>query len=172
MKATLTASLFFLLTLFLVGKEKEEQIDLSKYPLSTVKWGYDIEDIKADKFKITPLKGKVVIVEEFGVKIAACAGRLKALNRLAKKAEREKIPLTIVVIHRQGDVDDERIIKETKNLHPSIIVQADGWLPFEHEGMPHAAIFRPDGTMAWRGKSAERDFDKALKSILAEAEKR
>ncbi len=38
-------------------------------------------------------------------------------------------------------------------------------------GMPHAAIFLPDGTMFWHGDSTERDFNKALKEALASLKK-
>lgn len=140
--------------------------DITKHPISTVNWGEALEGDKRPQLDKEKLAGHVVVVEEFGITNQDCLARLKDLNRIAKKAERDKTKLVIVLIHRQNEQKDADILKELERIHPGIIVRKHGWLPIYHEGMPHAAVFNPDGTMAWQDASMGNEFNKALKEAL------
>lgn len=140
--------------------------DITKHPITTVNWGQPLEGDTRPQLDKEKLKDHVVIVEEFGITNQDCLARLKDLNRIAKKAERDKTKLVIVLIHRQNEQKDADILKEIERIHPSIIVRKEGWLPIYHEGMPHAAIFNPDGTMAWQDASMGNEFGAALKEAL------
>lgn len=139
---------------------------ISDHPITTVNWGKPLEGDTRPQLDKEKLAGNVVVVEEFGIKVQDCLSRLKDLNRWAKKAERDKLPLIIVLIHRQNDEPDAAILKELERIHPKIMVRKEGWLPMFHEGMPHAGIFHADGTMAWQAASMGNEFDKILKEVL------
>lgn len=165
--------LFLLLALlsFSVGIGKEvDPADYPSNPIGTVHWGEPVEGNPRPSVEKTEFAGYVVVVEEFGISNQACLQRLKDLHRLAKKAERNKMKLRIVLIHRQHDVEDADLLDELSRVHPSIMLRKQGWLPIYHEGMPHAAIFNPDGSMAWQNHSTGKEFDKALKEALAKLE--
>lgn len=139
---------------------------ISDHPITTVNWGNPLEGDTRPQLAKEKLAGHVVVVEEFGIKNQDCLSRLKDLNRWAKKAERDKLPLIIVLIHRQNEEPDADILKEIARIHPAIMVRKEGWLPMFHEGMPHAGVFNADGTMAWQDASMGNEFDKALKEAL------
>lgn len=139
---------------------------MSDHPITTVNWGKPLEGDTRPQLDKEKLAGNVVVVEEFGIKVQDCLSRLKDLNRWAKKAERDQLPLIIVLIHRQNEEPDADILKEIERIHPKIMIRKEGWLPMFHKGMPHAGIFNTDGTMAFQAASMGNEFDKALKEAL------
>lgn len=162
------AATFTLLLLSLLPclAEKEK---VSDYKINMVNWGQPLHAVDAnskDDFDPASLKDRVVVVEEFGVKTPACLERLKDLGRLAKKADKEKLKVTFVAIHRQRDVPDPQVAKAVEKSRAEIVIRKNGFLPASIGGMPHAAIFLPNGDMLWHGDSTERDFDKAYKEAI------
>lgn len=146
--------------------EKEK---VSDYKIHMVNWGQPLHATDAnskDTFDPASLKDHVVVVEEFGVKTPACLERLKDLGRLAKKAARDKTKVAFIAIHRQRDVPDADVADAVKKSRAEIVIRKNGFLPASIGGMPHAAIFLPNGDMLWHGDSTERDFDKAYQEAL------
>lgn len=143
-----------------------EKSKVSDYKLHMVSWGEALEGDEGVAFDASKLEGKIVVVEEFGVKTPVCIGRLKDLARLQKKLEKEESPVVIVAIHRQRDVADADVLAATRRARVNFALRKNGFLPASIGGMPHAAIFLPDGSMAWHGDSTERDFDKALQKAM------
>ena len=166
----LSIAAIFLVSLLPCFAEKENFAD---YKITMINWGEALtagDKEKPEKFDASSLKGKVVVVEEFGVKTPACVQRIKDLGRLAKKIERDELKVVIIAIHRQRDVPDQQIADAVEKARAEIIIRKNGFLPASIGGMPHAAIFLPDGTMLWHGDSTERDFDKAYKKALESVE--
>jgi len=159
-------TLFALILSFTLQNSFAEKTKASDYTLNMVNWGEVITGDQGNKFDPTTLEGKVIIVEEFGVKTPACIERLKDLARLQKKLEKDKTNAVIIAIHRQRDVPDADLLKATEKARVNFPLRKNGFLPASIGGMPHAAIFLPDGTMFWHGDSTERDFEKALKEAL------
>lgn len=154
------------LTLPLVAAEDEPLT----YKLNQVTWGEAITGAAKTEFKTADLEGKVVVVEEFGVLSEACLQRLKELGRIRKKLDRDKSDAVIIAIHRQRQVPDEKIVEAVEDERAEeIIIRKNGFLPASIGGMPHAAIFLPDGRMLWHGDSTERDFEKKLDEALEAA---
>lgn len=158
--------LFAFLTYAATAEVIVDPADYPTHPITTVNWGEPLEGDTRPVLDKTKLTGHVVVVEEFGITNQDCLKRLKDLNRLAKKAERDGTKLIIVLMHRQNEQKDADILKEISRIHPSIMVRKEGWLPIYHEGIPHAAIFNTDGSMAWQNHSMGNEFDKALKEAL------
>jgi hypothetical protein len=140
------------------------------YRLDQVSWGDPVEESKAPAFNPADLKNKVVVVEEFGVRIDVCLNRIKELGRLCKRIGRDKLPVAVVAIHRQREVPDKEIVEAVKDARgDEVTILKNGFLPASIGGMPHAAIFLPDGSMAWHGDSTGREFEKQLKQALQAA---
>ena len=154
-----------------LGFATAEEVDLSAHKVTHVTWGDAIEGDERPAFKKEELNGKVVVVEEFGVKIPDCLSRIKDLSRLAKKHARDASPLAIVMIHRQREVPDKEILEAIERVPPSVIVRKNGFLPVYHEGMPNAAVFGADGEMVWTGDPSNAAFGRALKAALKKAGK-
>ena len=153
----------FLLALCLNLSAEETRVDT----FADLNWGEPITGAANTEIKPEHYQGKIIVVEEFGVRSPACIKRLKELGQLLKRVEREKLPIVIYAIHRQSEVPDEEIVKAVKDARAeTITIRKNGWLPTYGEGMPRAGIFLPDGTQLWHGASNEREFDRSLKDAL------
>ena len=152
-----------LLSLCLHLGAKEKPVET----FAALNWGEPVEGAAKTEVKAEDHQGKIVVVEEFGVRIPDCIKRLKDLGQLQKRVEREKLPIVIYAIHRQREVPDDEIVKAIKDARAeAITIRKNGWLPTFGEGMPRAGIFLPDGTQLWHGPSNEREFDRSLKDAL------
>lgn len=136
------------------------------YSLAQTSWGDAIKGLGDGKFDPAGFKGKIVIVEEFGVKTPACLVRLRELAKLDKKLRRNKTPAVIIAIHRQRDVPDEKIVEAVKKNRVEFAVRKNGFLSASIGGMPHAAIFLPDGSLFWHGDPTERSFDRKVREAI------
>lgn len=152
------------LTLPRLSGEGKEPIS---HRLAEVVWGESLKDDKRPPFDPGALAGKVVIVEEFGIRIPDCLKRIKELDRLVKRHERAGGNLRVVLIHRQNEVPDDEVAKAVAKLHPSIAVRKAGFLPVFVEGMPNAAIFDDAGRMRWTGNPDRDGFAAALRKVMA-----
>jgi hypothetical protein len=165
-KLTLPLLCSLLFPIFAKAEVVVDPADYPTHPVTTVNFGEPLEGDTRPVLDKTKLIGNVVVVEEFGINVQDCKTRLKDLTRLAKKAERDKTKLLIVLIHRQNQEKDADVLEALSRVHPSIMVRKAGWLPIYHEGMPHAAVFNPDGSMEWQNQSMGKEFDRALKAAL------
>lgn len=155
--------LLLLLTLCLTLTAEVERVDT----FADLSWGEPITGAANTDIKAEHYQGKIIVVEEFGVRIPECIKRLKELGQLLKRVEREKLPIVIYAIHRQREVPDDEIVKAVKDARAeAIIIRKNGFLPTYGKGMPRAGIFLPDGTQLWHGVSNEREFDRSLKEAL------
>lgn len=152
------------LTLPRMNGEGKEPIS---HRIAEVVWGEALKEDKRPPFDPAALGGKVVIVEEFGVRIPDCLKRIKELDRLVKRQERAGGKLQVVLIHRQNEVPDEEVAKAVAKIHPSIAVRKAGFLPVFVEGMPNAAIFDDAGLMRWTGNPDRDGFAAALRKVMA-----
>ena len=135
--------------------------------IAALNWGEPVTGAVNTEIKPQHHQDKIIVVEEFGVRIPDCIKRLKELGQLLRRVERENLPIAIYAIHRQSQVPDDEIVKAVKDARAeAIIIRKNGFLPTYAEGMPRAGIFLPDGTQLWAGVSSEREFDRALKDAL------
>lgn len=144
----------------------ESKKDITENKVNQVTWGEPLKGCDRPAFEPAKLAGKIVIIEEFGVRIPDCIGRIADLNRLAKKLERDKVPFTIVMLHRQIEVPDKDVLKEVKRLHPSIVIRKNGFTPVFYKGMPNTSLFSQDGAMQWKGDPRKSAYRRALKNLL------
>lgn len=153
----------FLFALCLNLTAEEKRVDT----FADLNWGEPITGAANTEINPEHYQGKIVVVEEFGVRIPDCIKRLKELGQLLRRAERQNLPIVIYAIHRQREVPDEEIVKAVEDARAeAITIRKNGWLPTFGEGMPRAGIFLPDGTQLWHGVSNEREFDRSLKDAL------
>ncbi|MGC4013192.1 MAG: TlpA disulfide reductase family protein [Luteolibacter sp.] len=145
------------------AKEKKDAAAVPNASVDQVQWGTPANDTAFDK---TQLKGKVVVVEEWGVNCAPCIASLPELAKMAKTYE--KSGLVVVGLERQGSTK-EAINKVLDAAKVKYAVQAGGAGPVPSSGIPHALIFAADGKLAWHGNPHDEDFEKEVKKALRDA---
>lgn len=148
-----------------------EALPKTIYRISEIAWGDAVDGHLEPEWKPEDIKGRLLVVEEFGVKIPACVDRLKELARLEKRLARENSRARIIAIHRQREVPDAEIVKSLRKQRVEFSVRKNGFLPASIGGMPHVAIFMPDGVLHWHGDPQGRDFERELKVALEKVRK-
>jgi thiol-disulfide isomerase/thioredoxin len=140
-------------------KEKaEKDHKLSEWKIGSVLFG--------DKVSKSDMKGKVVVIENWGVRCPPCVASLPHLAELYKR-NREK-GLIIIGAESQGSSKDdiEPLIKKAK-VEYTITDGADG--PIEVTGIPRIFVFDRSGALTFDGHPASGDFESAVKKALREA---
>ena len=135
--------------------EKAEKHKLSEWQIGEVMFG--------DKLEAADMKGKVVVLENWGVNCPPCIASLPHLAELDKK-NRSKGLLVIGAESQNSSKEAiEPILKKAK-VEYTITKGANG--PIEVNGIPHIFVFDRDGELVFNGHPADEDFDRAVKKAL------
>ena len=128
--------------------------------LDQVRWSEVVNDVPFDK---EALKGKVVVIEEWGVNCAPCIDSLPELAKMAKRYEKKG--LVVVGMERQNSSKEDilKVLKEAKVKYP---VMAGGSTPVAGGGIPHALVFGGDGKLVFEGRPEAEEFEDAVKDAL------
>lgn len=128
---------------------------LSEWKIGTVMFG--------DKLSKADLKGKVVVIENWGVHCPPCIASLPHLAELDKKF-RDK-GLRIIGAESQGSTKDAiKPLIEKAKVEYTITAGADG--PIEFSAIPRCFIFDAEGLLVYDGYPSGEGFDKAIKDSL------
>ena len=131
---------------------------LSEWKLGKVLFG--------EKITKTELKGKVVVIENWGIHCAPCIASLPHLAELDQK-NRDK-GLRIIGAESQGGTKEQiKPLIEKAKVEYTIVAGAEG--PIQISGIPHAFVFNTDGKLIYDGGPADPAFDKAIAGALGEA---
>jgi thiol-disulfide isomerase/thioredoxin len=156
------ASLFIssLLTLSLSAKDKETAKAVPDASIEQVRFGEVVNDVPFDKEQ---LKGKVVVVEEWGVNCPPCIASLPELAKLAKSNEKKGLMVVGLECQNSKKEDILKILKSAKVKYP---VMAGGSAPGGAGTIPHACVFDTTGKLVWTGNPHDEGFEKAVKKEL------
>jgi len=111
------------------------------------------------------LKGKVVVIENWGVHCPPCIASLPHLAELDQK-NREK-GLRIIGAESQGSTKEQiKPLIEKAKVEYTITSGAEG--PIQFSAIPRAFVFGPDGKLVFDGHPADEGFVKAIDSALTE----
>ncbi|MCW1922993.1 TlpA family protein disulfide reductase [Luteolibacter arcticus] len=114
------------------------------------------------------VKGKVVVLEYWGVKCPPCVASLPHLAEMDRE-NRDK-GLVIIGAECQGHSKDEmKPLLEKAKVDYTIVEGAEG--PIDVTGIPRVFVFGTDGELVFDGRPSGAEFDKAVKDALATAEK-
>jgi thiol-disulfide isomerase/thioredoxin len=106
--------------------------------------------------KAEDLKGKVVLMEFWGVNCGPCIASLPHMvewnNQCKKKG------LVVIGAHAQGPLKD-RALEICKKQKVNYTILANAQVPgLKFSGIPHAALFDPDGKMIWHGHPMDKQM--------------
>jgi thiol-disulfide isomerase/thioredoxin len=155
-----------LLPVFATARDKKkEEAPLPDASISDVRWSEVIND---QPFEEADLAGKVVVVEEWGVKCGPCIASLPGMAKLAKS--NAKKGLVVVGMERQNS-EKEAILKVLKDARVAYPVMAGGSAPGGTGSIPHVCVFNTEGKLVWNGNPHDDDFERAVKKELRSVKK-
>ena len=154
-----------LVPLALSAKEKEEKPTVPDASIEDVRFGEVVNEATLDKEQ---LKGKVVVVEEWGVNCPPCIASLPELARLAKSNEKKGLVVVGMEVQNSKKEDILKILKSARVKFP---VTAGGSAPGNSGSIPHACVFDSTGKLVWHGNPHDEDFERAVKKALREIKK-
>ncbi len=131
---------------------------LDEWSIGTVLFG--------TKVSKSELKGKVVVIENWGVRCPPCIAALPHLARLEKK-NRDK---GLVVIGAESQNSKKEAIKpliDSAKVEYTITAGARGPIPVT--GIPRAFVFDRDGKLVYDGHPGSGDFEKSVTKALRAA---
>jgi len=118
------------------------------------------------KINTSELKGKVVVIEKWGVNCPPCIACLPHLAEMEKR-NRDK---GLVVIGAESQNSTKEAIKpliEGAKVEYTITAGVNG--PIEVSGIPHAFVFGRDGKLVFHGHPASGDFEQSVTKALRNA---
>lgn len=153
-------SLFAVSGLGLAKDKKEEAAAVPDASVSQVNWGTPVNDAPFNKEQ---LKGKVVVVEEWGVNCAPCIASLPDLAKMAKSGEKKG--LVVVGLERQNSTKEAitKVIDAARVKYP---IMSGGSVPAKSDGIPHACVFNAEGKLVWHGNPHDENFEREVKKAL------
>jgi thiol-disulfide isomerase/thioredoxin len=160
MKRSIVLACLMLVSGFSLAKEKNKESSLPDASLSQVRWGDVINDVPFDK---DGLAGKVVVVEEWGMKCGPCIASLPDMAKLARS--NAKKGLIVVGLECQNSPKDEilKLLKKNRIEYP---VMKGGSAPGGTGTIPHVCVFNTEGKLVWNGNPHDEDFERAVKKEL------
>ena len=155
MKSFLAAALALVCAHSPVISAETSKHKLSDWELGPVLFG--------DKVSRSDMRGKVVVIEHWGVKCPPCIALLPHMAELDKR--NRKKGLVVIGAESQGHSksDIEPLVKKNKIEYP-ITSGADG--PISFNGIPHAFVFDVDGKLIFEGNPGNEDFDRTIRKAL------
>lgn len=146
-----------------LAKGKESNPALPDATLADVRWGEMVNDAVFNKDE---LAGKVVVVEEWGVRCPPCIASLPDLAKMARSGAKKG--LVVVGLERQNSTKED-ILKVLKSTRVEFPVMSGGSTPGSTGGIPRVTVFDVTGKLIFNGNPHDDEFGRAVKKALREA---
>ena len=141
-----------------VSHAAEKKAKFSDWDLGKVVFG--------DKVSKKDVKGKVVVLEYWGVQCPPCIASLPHLAEMDSKHRAEG--LVIIGAESQGHTKDQmKPVLEKAKVNYTITDGAEG--PIEVSSLPRVFVFGTDGELVFDGGPSGAAFEKAVTDALAAA---
>lgn len=140
-----------------VAGAKEKEYKLSQWRFGKVMFG--------ERFSKNDLKGKVVVVENWGVQCPPCVAAMPHLAELDREHRDEGLVIIGAEVQGHGKSDIEPIIEKAK-VEFAITEGCEG--PIEFNAIPRCHIFGRDGILVYDGSPGGAEFENALKTALGD----
>ena len=156
-------SLSLALFLPLLATAKDEEKVVPDKSLSDVRWGEVVNEVD---FNPDDAKGKVVVIEEWGVNCAPCIASLPEVAKLARRKASKG--LVVVGFEVQKGTKDQimPLLKKAKVKYP---VMSGANAAVGTGGIPNVNIFNAEGKLVWVGNPHDREFEKAVNNAMKDA---
>ena len=155
MKSLLCAAVAIAFTALPGHSAETSKHKLSEWELGPVLFGESIS--RAD------MRGKVVVIEHWGVKCPPCIALLPHLADLDKRNRKKGLVVIGAESQRHSKSDIEPLVKKNK-INYTITSGARG--PISFNGIPHAFVFDVDGKLIFEGNPGNEDFDRTIRKAL------
>lgn len=139
------------------GADKPDH-QLSEWKVGPVLFGEKVSD--------SDMKGKVVVIEHWGVRCPPCIALLPHLAKLDKR-HREDGLLLIGAESQNHSKDQIEPLVEKNKIEYTITSGASG--PVKFSGIPHAFVFDAGGRLVFSGNPGGGDFERTIKKALKDA---
>lgn len=138
---------------------KDDDHKLSDWKIGKVLFG--------EKLTKTEMKGKVVVIENWGVNCPPCIASLPHLAELDKKF-RDK-GLRIIGAESQGSSKEQiKPLIEKAKVEYTIVDEAEG--PIEVTAIPRIFVFDREGKLVFDGSPSGAPFEEAVTKAIGDAE--
>ena len=120
--------------------------------------------ITGPEVKLEEVKGKAVVIENWGVHCGPCLASLPEMQKISK---RYKDSLVLIGAHSQDASDDEvkEVVKKNR-LTYTIVKRSQSPSDVSSSTIPHAYVFDAEGKLVFHGLPRDREFEKALRKAL------
>ncbi len=154
--------------------EPKEQVSFTLAPANGEKLtleGVDLgKEVAGPAVKAADLKGKAVVFEYWGDQCGPCLASIPHVCAVQKEHGREKL----IVVANQVWTEDVAVAKAAFEKHAPkdyqvSVVNHGAVKGAEVDGVPHAMVFNPDGTLRWEGNPHPRADGPAFEKAVAEA---
>lgn len=145
------------------AKSKKGQEAVPDVTIDKVTFGPVVND---KPFDPASLKGKVVVIDVWGVNCGPCVALLPEMARIARSGESKG--LVVIGIEAQNSAK-EAILPLLKKARVEYPVTAGGDPQINNGGLPRAGIWGADGKLVWVGNPGDEGFKRAISKALHEA---
>lgn len=165
--AVAAIALSFSLTAIAADKKDEKKDDKSAPETATAHTlaDFKIGDlITGPEVKLDEIKGKAVVIENWGVNCGPCIASLPEMERMAK---RNKEKLVVIGAHCQEATDEKvkEVVKKYK-LSYTIVKGNNAPSAVSSGTIPHAYVFDAEGKLVFHGRPSDREFEKAVRKAM------
>lgn len=150
-----TLGMNFMVAPATAAEPKESKHKLSEWKIGSLLFG--------EKVSKSSLKGKVVVIENWGVNCPPCIASLPHLAELERK-NRDK-GLCVIGAESQGS-SKEAIEPLLTKAKVEYTITSGAYGPIEVTGIPRIFVFDRDGLLVFDGHPADDAFEKAVKKAL------
>lgn len=146
-------------TTLLATAAEEPKHTLSEWKIGATLFGEEISE--------SDMKGKVVVIEHWGVKCGPCIALLPHLAKMDKRYRDDGLLIIGAESQNHSKADIEPLVKKNK-IEYTITQNANG--PINFNGIPRAFVFDVQGNLVFNGDPHEDDFERSIKKALKDVE--
>ena len=106
---------------------------------------FELKDVKGNRWKLTDLKGKVVLLVFFSVHCPHCRKELPAVNELFLKYANDGLMVLGICVDMEGVEPVRKIQKELKIDFPLLVDDRGIFFVYEVSGVPRNVIIDKEG---------------------------